>query len=271
LAETLFETNDSAIQFSSLGSGSKGNGTLVVFGATIILVDCGFSIKESIRRLAIKRIKPEQLTAILVTHEHSDHISGVAGLANKFSIPVWINVGTSLHKKAVPIRNSNLFNSHHPFEIGAMTITPVPVPHDSREATQFLFSACDIKLGILTDVGHITQHIIDAYAGCAALLLEFNYDYEMLINGKYPYSLKQRVAGNLGHLSNDQAIRFLQMFDSSKLEMLTVMHRSEENNSEEIIREKLESLIEINSVGYFFAEQGDGFGWRKIERNRLDG
>ena len=264
LEENLFEANDTSIQFCSLGSGSKGNGTLVAFDDTIILVDCGFSIKETIRRLALKGIAPQQLTAILVTHEHSDHVAGVSGFSNKFAIPVWLNKGTSLHKKCDAIKSKHIFNSHHSFKLANIEISPVPVPHDSREATQFIFTAGSIKLGLLTDVGQITEHIIDAYSGCAALMLEFNYDYQMLIQGNYPYALKQRVSGGLGHLSNDQAISFLERIKLSQLRLLAVMHKSEENNTESIIKSKLGKIADLESVEYFIASQSEGFNWRAI-------
>lgn len=264
LQDKLFEINNSTIQFCSLGSGSKGNATLVVFADTIILIDCGFSVKETVRRLANVGLLPEQISAILVTHEHGDHISGVARFSNKFSIPVWLNKGTSLHKKCDDIKLKNIFSSHNLFKLASFEITPVPVPHDSREATQFVFTVGTQKLGLLTDVGQITEHIISAYSGCNALLLEFNYDHEMLINGNYPHSLKRRVSGGLGHLSNDQAINFLETFESAKLQWLVVMHKSEENNRESIINSKLERLSFLESVDYFIASQSKGFKWRAL-------
>lgn len=259
-----FISDDKVIQFSSLGSGSKGNGTLISIADTILLVDCGFSTKETIRRLSIKGLEPEQISAILVTHEHADHVNGVAGLANKFSLPVWLNKGTSLHKKCLNIKNKQLFNSHCSFQVGDIQVTPVTVPHDSREASQFTFQSHSSKLGLLTDVGHITNHIIEAYSDCTGLLLEFNYDHEMLIQGKYPFALKKRVSGDLGHLSNLQAAELLSKIDLQKLQTLVAMHMSEENNREEIVLKLLEKIEGIESVNYMLASQLEGINWHRL-------
>ncbi len=259
-----FSSRNDCIQFCSLGSGSKGNGTLVAFDKTIILIDCGFSVKESVRRLALKGISPQQISAIMVTHEHSDHVSGVAGLANKYSIPVWLSKGTSLHKKCASIKSIQLFNSHQSFHLGGIYVTPVTVPHDAREATQFILSAANQSLGLLTDVGHITNHILDAYSACNALLLEFNYDQQMLIQGPYPHALKQRVSGGLGHLSNQQAAEMLTCMDLSNLRKLVAMHISAENNRSDLVEQKLSSIAAINSIKYCLANQAEGFDWLSL-------
>ncbi|MBV1909697.1 MAG: MBL fold metallo-hydrolase [Kangiellaceae bacterium] len=253
-------------QFCSLGSGSKGNGTLIRAGKTLLLVDCGFSLKETTKRLLSKGVDPEQLSTILVTHEHSDHIKGVASLSNKFDIPVCTSRGTSLNKHCEKISDDrlNIFNNHTEFVIGEISVLPVPVPHDCREASQFIFSNSGVSLGILTDVGHITPHIRRAYSGCSAMMLEFNYDYQMLMQGKYPRALKQRVAGDLGHLSNEQAVDFLINLESKKPNQLVVMHRSEENNSEEIINGLLKEKFDYTASNFLFANQLDGFDWQIV-------
>jgi len=256
-----FQPKNDIIQFCSLGSGSKGNGTLISFANTIILIDCGFSTKETCKRLSLRGLHPEQISAILVTHEHADHIAGVSGLSNKYSVPVWINKGTSLHAKCASIKTRQIFNSHHSFQLGDFEILPVTVPHDSREATQFVLTAGEQSIGLLTDVGHITQHIIDSYSVCDALLLEFNYEHDYLMQGSYPLSLKRRVSGDFGHLSNQQAIEMLIQIASPKLQMLVAMHMSEENNSAELIKSKIEELTELSHVTHFVAEQSKGFEW----------
>jgi phosphoribosyl 1,2-cyclic phosphodiesterase len=255
------------LKFCSIGSGSKGNGTLVSDGETTLLVDCGFGLKETIRRLTEKEVFPEDIDAILVTHEHSDHIKGVTSFSNKFEIPVWLSRGTSLHHSCDKLILCNQFNNHNDFELGKIKITPVPVPHDSREATQFIFQVGKNSLGILTDVGHITEHIKAVYSKCQALMLEFNYDHQMLMQGKYPRSLKQRVAGGLGHLSNQQAIEFLQIPAKQNLEILVVMHQSQENNSHQKINQLLDSNIDRDSLKVVFAEQLCGFDWISIDAN----
>ncbi|MEP1740233.1 MAG: MBL fold metallo-hydrolase [Kangiellaceae bacterium] len=252
------------LKFCSIGSGSKGNGTLVSDGVTTLLVDCGFGLKETVRRLLAKDIEPQQLTAILVTHEHSDHIKGVTSLSNKYNIPVWLSRGTSLHKSCDKLALCNLFNSHKSFKIGNIRVTPVPVPHDSREATQFVFSVKSSSLGILTDIGHITEHVKSQFSKCKALMLEFNYDYRMLMEGKYPRLLKQRVAGNLGHLSNDQACEFLTSRLDNPLDILVVMHRSEENNTEKRISESITDCGVQDSLKIVYATQTIGFEWQFV-------
>lgn len=228
------------------------------------MVDCGFSIKETERRLQQKEIEPHNIDAILVTHEHSDHIKGVASFSNKYNLPVWLSRGTSLHQSCDKIKSLNLLNTHTSFSIKDISIEPIPVPHDSREATQFVFSANEQRLGLLTDVGHVTEHMLRVYSRCSALMLEFNYDLELLLKGRYPRSLKQRVSGSLGHLSNEQAMSFLEKVGHQYLQTLIVMHRSEENNSDEIIFELLRNQVNLESVKYLIANQESGFEWQTI-------
>jgi phosphoribosyl 1,2-cyclic phosphodiesterase len=261
----VYQKKNDIIQFCSLGSGSKGNGSLITHNDAILLLDCGFSTRETIKRLTDKGILPSQITAILVTHEHSDHIKGVASFSNKFSIPVWMSKGTSLHKASLNIKDNNILNSHSDFSLGSFNITPVLVPHDSREATQFIFKAANKKLGILTDVGSITNHIVEQYNECDALILEFNYDEEMLYQGPYPYSLKKRVSGKLGHLSNNQSIELLEKININKLQLLVVAHKSAENNSSLIIDALINKVKESKIFNYFIASQEDGFSWQEIE------
>ncbi|MDQ7048243.1 MAG: MBL fold metallo-hydrolase [Enterobacterales bacterium] len=262
----MFSKNMDEIQYCSLGSGSKGNATLVAFGDTLIMVDCGFSLKECVKRLELKGIQPQQITAILVTHEHADHIAGVARLSNCYSIPVWLSKGTSLHKASQKIEQCNIFNSHSGFSIQQIKVEPVHVPHDAREATQFIFSAASCTLGLLTDVGTITPHIVNRYQLCDALLLEFNYDHQMLMQGRYPYSLKQRVSGELGHLSNQQAFDFLSQLNPERLFQLVIMHVSQQNNSSDIITNLLESLDKFKDLKVEIASQVFGFEWRAISK-----
>ncbi len=252
------------LKFCSIGSGSKGNGTLVSDGKTTLLIDCGFGLKETTKRLEAKSISPDKLSAILVTHEHSDHIKGVTSLSNKFGIPVWLSRGTSLHKSCNKLINCNLFNSHKAFQLGDILVTPVPVPHDSREATQFILTVKKRSLGILTDIGHITEHVKSQFSKCDAIMLEFNYDYQMLMEGQYPRQIKQRVAGNLGHLSNEQAIEFLKTRESDPPEILVVMHRSEENNTEEKVASLLNSQQMLNLSRIVYAKQVAGFEWQTL-------
>lgn len=251
------------MQIASLGSGSKGNATVISHKNTILLVDCGFSVRQSEQRLSRLEVNPEEIDAILLTHEHTDHGSGVARLASKFDIPVWSTVGSA----RAAFEDSFTYHQLRggvPVQIGCFEILPVTVPHDAGEPVQFVFCQVDSgkKFGILTDTGHITRHIIKAYDNLHGLLLEFNYDQSMLETGPYPYPLKQRVSGDLGHLSNDQSIELLRQIDTTNLNCLIVAHISENNNSPEIVERHLNQLDTVPLP--VLANQGSGFGWVDI-------
>lgn len=251
------------MQIASLGSGSKGNATIVSHDKTTILVDCGFSLRRFEQRLSRLEVSPEEIDAILLTHEHSDHSSGVARLSSKFNIPVWSTVGTA----RTVFDDSFAYNQvcgGEPTRIGCFEILPVTVPHDAGEPVQFIFCHVESgkKLGILTDTGHITNHIIKAYDNLDGLLLEFNYDQAMLDAGPYPYPLKQRVSGDLGHLSNEQSIYLLRQINTKSLNCLIAAHISENNNSTGIVEQHLNQLDTIPSP--ILASQESGFGWINI-------
>ena len=248
------------MRIASLGSGSKGNATLVNLDSTTVLVDCGFSLKQFKQRLERLELSPENIDAILVTHEHSDHCGGVARLAATFEIPVWSTRGTARSAFDSDFNYRNL-RGGQTISIGSLDILPVTVPHDAGEPVQFVFHDRnrDIRLGILTDTGHITSHITEAYNNLNGLLLEFNYDEMMLDQGPYPFSIKQRVAGDLGHLSNDQSISLLRQINTRQLSCLIVGHISENNNSSELVASQIDQLDDIPVP--ILADQKSGFGW----------
>jgi phosphoribosyl 1,2-cyclic phosphodiesterase len=246
--------------FASLGSGSRGNGTLVEIGGELILVDCGFTLKQTEHRMARLGVRPGDLSAVLVTHEHSDHINGVAALAHRYALPVFASFGTF---KAVRWGlRGNVIDSHRPFHIGAVTVSPVIVPHDAREPTQFCFEHDGVKLGVVSDLGHATPFVCEQFSGCDGLLMESNYDPAMLLGGNYPQSVKRRIAGNLGHLSNEQASSFLAEVAHPDLQVV-IGHVSEQNNHAEILEAAFEPLRERVS-GLTFATQSDGADWTTI-------
>jgi len=245
----------------SLGSGSKGNATLVKFANTLLLIDCGFSCKEIERRMQLKNIATSDVTAILVTHEHGDHISGVPALSNKYQLPVWMSSGTSYHNKACKIKNLNLFNTHQEFKIEGVTVCPVSVPHDAREACQYVFESQQRKVGILTDLGHVTPYIKQQYQGCDILMLEFNHERDLLLQSAYPQSLKARVSGDLGHLSNSQATEFLTDDITKQLKYLVAMHLSEENNRRELVLNSISAKKLNSSIEVILSNQEVGLDW----------
>lgn len=251
------------MQIASLGSGSKGNATIINHDKTTILVDCGFSLRQFELRLSRLEIDPQQIDAILLTHEHSDHSNGVARLAKKYNIQVCSTVGTARSVFDEGFAYNEICGGE-PILIGCFEVLPVTVPHDAGEPVQFVFSHADSgrKVGILTDTGHITNHIIKAYDNLDGLLLEFNYDQAMLEAGPYPYSLKQRVSGKLGHLSNEQSINLLRQINTTKLTCLIAAHISENNNSRDIVEQQLNQLDTIPAP--ILASQEAGFGWINI-------
>ncbi|MEJ5210154.1 MAG: MBL fold metallo-hydrolase, partial [Burkholderiales bacterium] len=216
------------MRFACLGSGSEGNALLVESGATRLLLDCGFNLRETAARLARLGRAPGDLSAILVTHEHGDHVRGVFRLAAKFGLPVWLSHGTHLHLAAagqLP-EEFHLFDTHHPFTVGDLLIQPFPVPHDAREPAQFVFSDGTRRLGVLTDVGRCTPHIEAMLDGVDALVLECNHDADLLAAGPYPPALKRRVAGDYGHLSNAAAAALLARLDTRRLQHIVAAHLS---------------------------------------------
>jgi len=254
----------SALKFASLGSGSKGNATLIAVGDTCILVDCGFSMRETVNRLERSGKQPEQLAAILLTHEHGDHIRGAGALSRKYGIPVWSTRGTAQVDILGDVSRQYFINAEEKFSIGNITVQAYPVPHDAREPCQYIFSNGKHKLGLLTDVGKGTPHIVEQLSSCDALLLECNHDSEMLFNGDYPPSLKQRVSGDLGHLSNQQAADILAQLDTGNLKYIAAMHLSDKNNRAELAQQALSSVLGCDNDWINIADQQDGLEWQKI-------
>lgn len=251
------------MNFASLGSGSKGNSTVIRTGDTLVMVDCGFSLRETVRRMQVLGLEPQQLDAILVTHEHTDHSRGVAALSRKFEIPVYLTHGTASTGRCEGGYREQLFNCGDSFTIGALEIEAIAVPHDAAEPCQYRLSCEGRSLGILTDIGSLTPHVIDAYRGCSSLLLEFNHDLQMLEDGPYPYALKRRVGGDWGHLNNDQAAQLLLEIDGRTLQQVVVAHISEKNNSRASAEAALlGALGSLDSV--VFADQAGGFDWLEL-------
>ena len=254
------------MKFASLGSGSEGNALLVKVESTCVLLDCGFSLKETLSRLARLGVCPEQLSGIVVTHEHSDHIGGVARLARKYKLPVWLTHGAlrSQPQTFAALVDLREFGLHQVFSIGAIEITPYPVPHDAAEPVQFVFGDGAHRLGILTDSGCSTSHIEQTLNGCDALVLESNHDSDMLWSGSYPYSLKQRVSGRFGHLNNTQAAGILKCLDTSRLQHLVAAHLSQKNNTTARAVGALSQALNCEPAWVGVATQADGFAWREI-------
>lgn len=252
------------MRFASLGSGSRGNATLVEWSSGSLLLDCGFSVKEAELRLLRLGKSPAELSAILVTHEHGDHIKGVAPLARRYGLPVYMTPGTYQSRDLGDLPDLRLIHAYAPFELLGLRVRPVAVPHDAREPCQFVFEHQQFRLGVLTDLGSISAHVEDCYQDCDAMVLEANHDPGMLASGSYPYSLKQRVGGQWGHLSNQQAAGFLERLDTGRLQHLVVAHISQQNNSLVRVQAALAGVTAgVRQVTY--ACQDQGFDWLRLE------
>jgi phosphoribosyl 1,2-cyclic phosphodiesterase len=252
------------MRFASLGSGSKGNALVVESGRTRVLIDCGFGPRELAARLARLGLTPEDLDAILVTHEHGDHAGGVARAAQRFSLDVRMSHGTCVAAGLAGQIEVSLFDSHAAFVIGDLQIEPFPVPHDAREPTQFVVGDGRRRLGVLTDAGCVTPHMVGMLDGCDGLVLECNHDAEMLRNGRYPWSLKQRVGGRLGHLDNMSAAALLGQIDRRRLQHVVAAHLSEQNNTPALARAALAGVLVCQPQEVAVADQLQGFDWRQL-------
>lgn len=257
------------MRFASLGSGSDGNAMVVEATAgtttTRVLLDCGFSAREIRRRLERLSLRVEDLDAILITHEHTDHIGGALTLARKFSLPLHMSWGTA---RAVGADADGLdlriCESAAAFAVGDLEILPYTVPHDAREPLQFVFSSGAEKLGVLTDVGCGTAHIVGTLAACDALVLECNHDREMLANSRYHASLKARIAGSHGHLANDAAAALLAELDVPRLKHIVVAHLSRENNQSALAQEAIAATLGASIDEVIVARQDAGFDWLSV-------
>lgn len=254
------------MRFASLGSGSKGNALVVEAGDTRVMLDCGFSVAETERRLARRGLVLDDIDAILVTHEHDDHIGGVARLAARARIPVHLTSGTlAAAERRLQAVQCICFDPHEVFVLGDLEIHPYPVPHDAREPAQYVFSDGEHSLGVLTDVGIITPHIRRMLSGCSALVLECNHDSGLLRDGPYPGALKKRIASRLGHLPNDDAAELLASLDNARLRHLVAAHLSDTNNTPELAKAALAGAIGANPEEVCVATQEEGCSWMTID------
>ena len=251
-----------------MGSGSAGNCLVVEQANTRLLLDCGFSPNEVVKRLQKLDLMPEQITGILVTHEHDDHAKGAFKFAAKHNVPVWLTHGSlKMCERYIPDSVAiqiNIIDSHTQFSIENIQINPYPVPHDAREPTQFTFSDGNYKLGVLTDAGSSTTHIEYMLSACDALVLECNHDLHMLENGPYAWTLKKRVGSRLGHLDNQSAAALLARLDNSKLKHIIAAHLSAKNNKADLAKKALSQALNCTQDWVGIAQQEDGFAWRSF-------
>ncbi|MDO9421474.1 MAG: MBL fold metallo-hydrolase [Herminiimonas sp.] len=253
------------MKFASLGSGSEGNALLISTQSgttnTTVMLDCGFGIRETERRLERLHMTPADLSGIIVTHEHQDHIGGVFKFARRHRLPVWLTFGTyqATRDRCEDVA-IHFCRDGAAFAIGDLELSPYTVPHDAREPVQYVASNGALRLGVLTDAGHATAHLIAALGACDALMLECNHDRQMLRDSSYPPSLKHRIGGDYGHLSNQTAGEILSELNKSHLKRIVGAHLSLKNNTPELARNALTDVV-ADSIEVMIACQEEGFGW----------
>ena len=249
-----------------LGSGSRGNALVLAAGAAHLLVDCGFGWREFTARCHRLGLTPDQFNAIWVTHEHGDHIRGVAAIAKRLALPVYCTHGTAKAAKFTDdddialrvIRPGQVLLCH------GVSIKVFAVPHDAREPVQFQFQFGGRRLGLLTDLGSITPHVTGQVGSLHALLLECNYDPAMLACGPYPPALRRRVSGAYGHLSNDQAAALLQALGGQRPDRVVITHMSEKNNRPGLARAALAPVMGCVPEHICIADQALGLPWTEV-------
>lgn len=231
-----------------------------------ILVDCGFGLREAKRRLAALGLSVDELDAILVTHEHADHIGGAYRLAASANVPLHLTYGTMCAyrppEKMPPIWR--FIDPGKTFEIGGVQVTPFAVPHDAREPVQFVFDDGRHRLGVVTDLGFPSAHVVHSLQRLDALVLECNHDESMLERSAYPWSLKKRITGDYGHLSNDAAADLLAAIDHSRLRHVLAAHLSRQNNRPELAQAALARAwgSDVNQIG--IVDQDAGLHWVEL-------
>ena len=257
------------MRFCSLGSGSTGNATLVEAGSaacvTRVLIDCGFPLRELDRRLARIGLRSTDLDAVFVTHEHGDHIGSALALARRDNVPLWMSRGTWRAVRRPELPEIRFARDGEALTIGALELHPFTVAHDAEEPLQLRCVERERRLGVLTDAGSITTHLIDSLQGCHALLLECNHDRELLAGSRYPPSLKARIGGRYGHLANDTAAEILAACLHAGLRHLVAAHLSEENNRPQLVRASLGGMWGDERAEIVIADPAHGFAWITVE------
>ena len=255
------------LRFASLASGSGGNCLIVAAGRSKVLIDCGLKLTETERRLERLGVQPGDITGILVTHEHGDHAYGVFDFAAAHRVIVYLTHGTLRamreEGKVTDGVRTVVVDGRQSLAVDDLQVHPFTVPHDSREPVQYILSDGASKLGVVTDVGTGTAHLQQVLSGLDALVLECNYDCDMLWSGAYPKWLKERIGGPFGHLDNRDSERLLAGLDRSRLKHVIGAHLSQQNNRPELARAALARAMGCEESWIGLATQDEGFGWRE--------
>jgi phosphoribosyl 1,2-cyclic phosphodiesterase len=240
------------VSVTVLASGSKGNCALVSSSRTKILVDAGISARETFRRMEMVGESPRSLSAVVISHEHCDHIAGLWVLAKKLKIPVFMTGAThqayeraerDKHEEGKALPKCEVFKAGHSFQIGDISVMPFTIPHDAADPVAFTFKVEGVKIGVVTDLGYMPYSVVQQTRNCDMLMIESNHDLEMLRIGPYPWSVKQRVMSRLGHLSNDSLAEFLRNEYDGGAAFVVLAHLSEHNNHPELARTAAERAL----------------------------
>lgn len=251
------EPSEGAFSVCVLGSGSRGNAIYVSDGATSILVDAGFSARDIDRRMRNRGLDPARLNAILVTHEHTDHVRGIERLVRRHGLPVYLTAGT--HQEATslhPLPGICRFACGSEFRINTLAVRPFSVAHDARDPAGFTIGSNGVRIGIATDLGHVTAMVRDHLRGCRLLVVEANHDPGMLMDGPYPWFLKQRIRSRIGHLSNQDSRHLLADILHPGLEQVVLAHLSETNNTPAKALAEMATILAGTPVRLTAASQG---------------
>ena len=265
-------------RLSILASGSRGNCAVLSGGGTNILIDAGLSCKETLRRMALAGERPEEISAVVITHEHSDHVGGLAVLARKLGVPVFLTGATHAEYRRwarktqfkespqlAEIERREEFSSGHAFTFGGIEVQPFTIPHDAADPVGFVFTMEGMRIGFCTDLGYMPQNVRAALRGCDGLVIESNHDLEMLRTGPYPWSVKQRVMSRVGHLSNESLAEFFASDYDGGAAFVVLAHLSENNNLPELAQRAAEEALEprrnlIHGNNLMLARQGEPLG-----------
>lgn len=256
------------LRFKSLGSGSSGNATVVEavgLRPSRLLIDCGMGIRQLAYRLGEAGLQPEDIDAVFITHEHSDHIGCAHSLSLRYRIPVWMSHGTHLATGADDF--DGLLRTARDGEtivLNNLQITPFTVPHDAREPLQLTCTDGSTKLGVVTDLGHASAHVLSHLQRCDALVLESNHDTDMLAQSAYPAFLKRRVGGRLGHLSNLAAAEIARTVKHPGLQHLVAAHLSAKNNQASLVQSLMAEALGCGPDDIHVARPDSGTRWFQI-------
>jgi phosphoribosyl 1,2-cyclic phosphodiesterase len=237
-----------SLQFTSLNSGSNGNCYYIGNDTEAVLIDAGLSCRETERRMKRLGLNIKNVKAIFISHEHIDHVRGLAGIADKYNMPVYVTPATQKGCYHLKPEHAISFTAHKPVHIGAISITAFPKFHDAADPHSFIITCNEKTIGVFTDIGKPCKNLIHYFKQCNAAFLEANYDTNMLVNGRYPSFLKQRISGGVGHLSNYEALEIFTKHKPNFMSHILLAHLSKDNNDPALVQQIFEEVAGEISV-----------------------